>query len=109
MNDDARDSSASRGSGLVTVIAVALCVAGDLSMAVQVPPFDAPSEWQVRRDEERECRAQAIADAPIRQVEATRQLCVEVAATRQLCDEIAALRKEVAELRAEVAEMRKRK
>jgi hypothetical protein len=101
MSETNERSCAARGSGWVAVIAIAFCVAGDLSMAVQVPPFDDPG-WQIQHEERefrRECRAQAIADAPIRQVEAT----------RQLCDEIAALRQEVAELRAELAKMRKRK
>jgi hypothetical protein len=99
MNDTNERSCAARGSGWVAVIAIALLFAGDLSMAVQVPPYELPDEWQVWREEERERKAQAIADAPIHQVQAT----------RQLCDEVAALRKEVAELRAEVAKMRKRK
>jgi len=99
MKDTDGRSSASRGSGWVAAIAIVLCVSADLSMAVQCPAFDPPDEWQVRREEEQERRARAIADAPIHQVQAT----------RQLCDEIAALRKEVAELRAEVAKMRKRK
>ena len=96
MNDDARDSSASRGSGWVAVIAIALCVSADLSLAIQCPAWEPPNEWQVWREEEQERRARAIADAPIHQVQAT----------RQLCDEVAALRKEVAALRAAVDEMR---
>jgi hypothetical protein len=102
MNDTNERSCAARGSGWVAVIAIAFCVAG--SVNGEGPPFDSwPEEnaedWHVRRVEERKRRAQAIADAPIRQVEAI----------RQLCDEIAALRKQVAELRAEVAKMRKLK
>ncbi len=102
MSDKNQRSCASRGSGWVAVIAIAFCVAG--SVNGEVPPFDNwPEEnaedWHVRRVEERQRRAQAIADAPIRQVEATRQLCYE----------IAALRKEVAALRAAVDEMRKQK
>jgi hypothetical protein len=104
MSDKNKRSCAARGSGWAVVIAIVFCVAGDLSMAV--PPFDDWPDSQVRRDEERERRdeerqrrAQAIADAPMRQVEATRQLCYE----------IAALRKEVAALRAAVDEMRKQK
>ena len=99
MTDNDEQSIPSRGSGWVAVIAIALLFAGDLSMAVQVPPYELPDEWQVWREEERERKAQAIADAPIHQVQAT----------RQLCDEIAALRKEVAALRAAVDEMRKQK
>jgi hypothetical protein len=104
MNDDARDSSASRGSGWVAIIiASSLVCAASFSLGAnpnwKVPLFDPPPERELRREADREMRAQAIADAPMRQVEAT----------RQLCDEIAALRREVAALRAAVDEMRKRK
>jgi len=99
MSDTNERSVASRGSGLAAVIAVALCVPAALSMAIECPAWEPPDKWQVLREEAQERRARAIANAPIHQVQAT----------RQLCDEIAALRTEVAELRAEVAKMRKRK
>jgi len=105
MNDDARDSSASRGSGWVAIVVWVAFLASP-SLGANAERMDTLKRTGRMALDCVEDEEYLVMRTPVFGVNVPTKQADE---TRQLRDEVAALRKELAELRAELTKMRKRK
>jgi len=106
MSDENERSCASRGSGWVAAIAIAVALFFVADRSVAMPPlFEPPTEWQQKEEQrlhrEQWLQSQRIVAVPV--------IVTNSGDVEKLRDEVRELRRQLAEIQAEMREMRKRK